>query len=324
MVQLSEPDQCQSRARGGARPPVPATAAGARRNQLADYQPAALRGGRHASVRTLGRHASASQRRLARRPCARSAAARSDLGHGAEQQPDLPRPRDQQQHAGAELGVSCRDVLRHRHARVQSRLQPDARVPRGIPVRDESGELSIQYGRRGDDAEPDHHEEPAVHGKVEHGQRSRHLRPGPLDHGSDYAESGAALRRAPDQFPRADGRSGAARAEPEHYVPRAEQPELERHHLPDRSGLRPRWEWQDRVEGGVQQVSAWSDAERHRPQSEPGASDDRAGQPLVDRWQPRLRSAVRSAESAAEWLWPGRVRADLGSLVRHGAPRRVV
>ena len=48
---------------------------------------------------------------------------------------------------------------------VQVRLQPHARVPRGIPVRDESRELSLQYAGRGDAGEPDHDDEPALHAR---------------------------------------------------------------------------------------------------------------------------------------------------------------
>ena len=54
----------------------------------------------------------------------------------------------------------------------------------------------------------------AVHGDLEPGQRSRALRAGSLDPGPADAEPGAAVRLVPDQLPRADGRTGAARRRP--------------------------------------------------------------------------------------------------------------
>jgi hypothetical protein len=66
-------------------------------------------------------------RRLARRPGARSAAAAADLGDRAEQQPDLPWREINNNTLVPNFSYSRRDVLRHRHARVQGGLQPHAR-----------------------------------------------------------------------------------------------------------------------------------------------------------------------------------------------------
>ena len=53
-------------------------------------------------------------------------------------------------------------------------------------------------------------------------------------------------------------------------VPGPGQPELERPHLPDRADLRPARQRQDGRQADVQQVPAWTDAERARHRSEPG------------------------------------------------------
>ena len=186
---------------------------------------------------------------------------------------------DQQQHAGAELDVPRGDVLRHRLARVQGRLQPHARLPRRVPVRAEPGELPLQQRR-------------ARTRSRERARRTRSMTNLDNDLGL-FAQDRWTMNRLtlnlalrfdyfqtsfPEQtlgpapltpnrnitFPAADNLTGRtspiAPASPTTCSATARR--------------RSRW---------LQQVPARPDAERPRPQSEPGAGADADGEPVVER-----------------------------------------
>ena len=74
-----------------------------------------------------------------------------------------------------------------------------------------------------------------------------------------------------------------AGADAEFRVPGPGQPELERHHLPDRADLRPARQRQDGGQGDVQQVPARADPEPAWQRSEPGQHDGHHGEPHLER-----------------------------------------
>ena len=151
-------------------------------------------------------------------------------------EPDLPRPRD---HYNNTLVPNCvvprGGVVRHRHARVQGRLQPHARVPRRVPVRAEPGAATASTtacpNQITDARAPVPRRSPNLDNDLGLFAQDRWT--------MDRLTLNLALRfdYVPDQLPRADARAGAADAEPQHHVPGSRQPQLEGHHLPHR--LRP-------------------------------------------------------------------------------------
>ena len=236
-------------ARGRPRPPLPASAPGARAS------------GRRRSPTSCSSKPSACTSTSAGATCTcrvndgslddpaqRSDAAADDLASSSRANNLTYRVADElQQHARCRA-ATYRAAMSYVTgiARVQVRLQPHARLSRRVPVHAEPGELPLQQRR----AEPDH---PA-------------RRPVPRRRPTSTTTSASTRRTAgrstagrcsgalrfdyfATSFPEQHARAGAAHAEPQHHLPGAGQHLVEGPHLPQRPRLRPVRQRQDGAEG---------------------------------------------------------------------------